>query len=220
MIGLGLRHYEAPGSLEGMDKRYATAEDQKLVTECLAGSERAWRELYSRFVALMRSVVKRHTGLQTEDVQDITQSAFLSLTTALRNYDHKHPLPAFVCMVAERVAIDEYRKLKAAKRDAETESVDHHDGGDEGARMIRSDCELQDDEIARLEEIARLREALERLDRGCRDLIKLRYYKELSFGEIAGIMGETENTVTVRTRRCLDKLRTVCLDSERKGTRR
>ena len=35
--------------------------------------------------------------------------------------------------------IDEYRRTKAAKRDGETESVEHHDGSDEGTRMVQSE---------------------------------------------------------------------------------
>jgi len=165
----------------------------------------------------MRCVVKRHTGLPITEVEDLTQSAFLGLTSALSGYDSRHSLSTFVCMVTERVAIDEYRKLKAAKRSAETENVEHFDRSGDGARMIQDDGELQDEEIERRELISIVRRALDRLDTKCRELVELRYFHELSFGEIALKVGESENTVTVRTRRCLDKLRAACHDNERRG---
>jgi len=198
-------------------EKHGAMEDRQLVEECLAGSEKAWREFYSRFMRLMRCVVKRHTGLPTPELEDITQCAFLALTTALAGYDSRHSLSTFVCMVTERVAIDEYRKLKAAKRSAETESVDHFDHSGDGARMIQSDRELQDEEVEKKELISILRRALTHLDAKCRELVELRYYHELSFGEIAQKVGESENTITVRTRRCLDKLRAACHDNERRG---
>jgi RNA polymerase sigma factor (sigma-70 family) len=105
--------------------------DYMLVQECLRGSEEAWREFYSRFIGLMRSVVRRRMNLPSSDVQDIVQAAFLELTTALRNYDSEQALHTFVCLVTQRVLIDEYRKAKAAKRNADTESVEHHDGNQE-----------------------------------------------------------------------------------------
>jgi DNA-directed RNA polymerase specialized sigma24 family protein len=40
----------------------------------------------------------------------------------------------------------------------------------------------------------------------------LRYFRELSFNEIADLLGETENTVTVQAKRCLAKLRAKCYD--------
>jgi RNA polymerase sigma factor (sigma-70 family) len=192
-------------------------EDRQLVQECLAGSEKAWRDFYSRFICLMRCVVKRHTGLPTSEVDDITQCAFLSLTTALNSYDSQHSLSTFVCMVTERAAIDEYRKLRAAKRSAETENVELFDQSGDGARMIQSNSELQDEQIEKKEEISILRQALTHLDAKCRELVEMRYYHELSFGQIAQSLGESENTVTVRTRRCLDKLRAACHHNERRG---
>ncbi|MBI4965379.1 MAG: sigma-70 family RNA polymerase sigma factor [Desulfomonile tiedjei] len=189
-----------------MDKR-SENKDYLLVQECLRGSEEAWNEFYSRFIGLMRSVVRRRLNLSSSDVQDITQSAFLELTTALRNYDSEQPLRTFVCLVTERVLIDEYRKRKAAKRSADTQSVEHHDNDGEGTTMVPSDLAGQDEEMEKAELASHLRTALRELDEKCRELITLRYYNELPFSEIASMLDATENTVTVRIRRCLDKLR-------------
>ena len=194
--------------------------DFLLVQECLRGSEEAWNEFYSRFIGLMRNVVKRRLNLSSSDTQDITQTAFLELTTALRNYDSQQPLRTFVCLVTERVMIDEYRKTKAAKRSADTESIEHHDNNPEGATMVRSDLAGQDEEMEKAELASHLRTALRELDEKCRELITLRYYNELPFSEIASMLNATENTVTVQTRRCLDKLRGIYSSFELKGTGR
>lgn len=195
-------------------------QDQLLVQSCLAGSEAAWNEFYSRFVGLIRSVVKRQAGLAPADVQDITQSTFLALATSLNSYDSKHSLARFVCVVAERVLIDEYRRTKAGKRDADTESVEHHDGVEDGSRMVQSELEPPDVQMERAQLVSHLRGALGGLDPRCRELIHLRYYDELPFREIAAIAGLTENTLTVQTRRCLEKLKAVYKDIETRGTSR
>ncbi len=195
-------------------------QDQLLVQGCLAGSETAWNEFYSRFVGLIRSVVRRRSGLSPADIEDFTQSIFLALATSLNNYDSKHPLARFVCVVAERIVIDEYRKTKAAKRDAATESVEHHDGDEEGTRMVQSELEPPDQQMERAQLVSHLRGALGGLDPKCRELIHLRYYNELPFGEIAAIVGLTENTLTVQTRRCLEKLKAVYKDIETRGISR
>ena len=192
--------------------------DRLLVKECLAGSQVAWNTFYSRFVGLIRSIAKRQARLSPADVQDITQSTFLALASSLRNYDSGHSLVRFVCMVTERTVIDEYRKAKAGKRNADTESVDHHDRGEEGARMVESDIEPLDRQIERAQLTSHLRAALQKLDPRCRKLIQLRYYNELSFGEIGAIVGLTENTLTVQTRRCLEKLKALYKDFETRRT--
>ncbi len=195
-------------------------QDRLLVQGCLAGSETAWNEFYSRFVGLIRSVVRRQAGLSPADVHDITQSTFLALATSLNNYDSKHSLARFVCVVAERVLIDEYRRTKAGKRDADTESVEHHDGAEYGSRMVESELEPPDIQMERAQLVSHLRGALGGLDPRCRELIHLRYYDELAFGEIAAIVGLMENTVTVQTKRCLEKLRAAYKSVETRGTPR
>lgn len=193
-------------------------QDLLLVRQCLAGSEDAWNEFYAKFIGLVRSVVRRQGNLSAADREDITQSAFLALTTALATYDSRHSLAGFVCLITERVLIDEFRRIMAAKRKAQTETVEHLDGGREGTTVVESDTEPQDSQVERFELIALLRTAMDGLDPKCRELIKLRYFNELSYGEIGDKLGETENTLTVRVRRCLDKLRAEYKDAERKGT--
>jgi RNA polymerase sigma-70 factor, ECF subfamily len=202
----------------GMGRR-DEKQDRLLVQECLAGSEAAWQEFYARFIGLIRSVIRRQSGLTPADVQDIVQSVFLDLTTALNAYDAESSLPHFVCVIAERVLIDEFRKGKAAKRHAETQMIDQHDGNEEGAAIVKSDLEPQDSQMERAELSLHLKSAVDELDTRCRELIRLRYYKELPFGEIAEMLGVSENTLTVQTRRCLDKLRTAFQDLERRGIR-
>lgn len=178
-----------------------------LVRECLSGSQDAWRELYSRYVFLMRSVVKRNRAMSPEDVEDITQSAFLSLSTALHTYDFKHPLSRFMCLVTERILVDEYRKRSAAKRSCEIELLDVSDPAQDAEISNGAGVELQDAQMEKAQNCSRLREALQELDPRCRRLLELRYFNELPYTEIAEIAGATKNTLIVRARRCLEKLR-------------
>jgi RNA polymerase sigma-70 factor, ECF subfamily len=188
-------------------ERSSPTPDDLLVRQCLSRSEEAWQEFYSRFVALIRNVIRRHADLEPSDVQDIVQSVFLALTTALQSYESGNSLPGLVCLVAERVLIDEFRRGKAAKRDAQTEAIDHHDGNDPGMVMVKSEMMPQDEQVEKAQLASDLEEALRALDPDCRRLITLRYYDERPFNEIARDLGVSENAVTVRTRRCLDKLR-------------
>jgi RNA polymerase sigma factor (sigma-70 family) len=198
-----------------MDKTSYT-EDRLLVKQCMAGSESAWSEFYSRFVGLMRAVVKKHGARSPQDIEDVTQSAFLALTSALSTYDAEQSLARFVCLVTERVLIDEYRKSKAAKRDCQTESLDRSDSAEQRHLDTSEDSALQDELMERAQLASRLRVSLRSLDGKCRELLTLRYMDERSFKEIAEQMGASENTVTVQTRRCLDSLKIKFKQSDRR----
>jgi RNA polymerase sigma factor (sigma-70 family) len=199
-------------------ERSSPTPDDLLVRQCLSRSEEAWQEFYSRFVALIRNVIRRHADPAPSDVQDIVQSVFLALTTALQSYEPGNSLPGLVCLVTERVFIDEFRRGKAAKRDGQTEAIDHHDGNDPGTVVVKSEMMPQDEQFEKAQLASDLAGALRALDPDCRKLITLRYYDERPFNEIARDLGVSENAVTVRTRRCLDKLRRAYPGTGRRGT--
>jgi len=189
-----------------MDRR-SRSDDQQLVSDCLSGSEAAWKEFYARFAGLVKAVARKYCSHTAQDVEDYCQAAFLTLTSVLGDYDPRQSLPRFVGVVAERVIIDEYRKARAAKRDAAVESLNYDDSGEEKSASSGEQVELQDDQLDRAQRAAQLRDALQALDSKCRRLLTMRYLDELSFKEVADAMDSTENTVTVQTRRCLEALR-------------
>ncbi|MGO9117450.1 MAG: RNA polymerase sigma factor [Desulfomonilaceae bacterium] len=193
--------------------------DRVLVGQCLEGSKAAWDEFYARYLPLVRKVIHSHLRRSESDVQDMTQNIFLALWTALRTYDHQYPLSRFVWVVGERVCIDEYRKTVAGKRDGEHVPVNHHDHGDVGATMVRSDLETQEDEVARSELVRLLRLAFGRLGDKCRELLRLRYIEELSFKEIVPLLGAKEKTLAVQAGRCIDDLKTIYDRGQREGWR-
>ncbi|MFC1835163.1 RNA polymerase sigma factor [Thermodesulfobacteriota bacterium] len=183
------------------------AEDRALIRKCLAGSETAWSEFYARFIGLIRTVVRKYGTLSPEDVEDVEQMAFLSLTTALERYDHHQSLPKFVALVTQRVLVDEIRRRTATKRTLEEDRMECPNNPEQNAEPPESNCEPQDLLMEKAQQVNTLRSALAKLDTKCRQLIKLRYLRELSFKEIAAELESNENTVTVGTRRCLDRLR-------------
>jgi RNA polymerase sigma-70 factor (ECF subfamily) len=188
-----------------------TNRDLNLIKDCANGSERAWEELYSRFAPLVRSVVKRKLWFAPNEVEDVTQMVFAALVDSLEKYDGSVSLARYICMIAERICIQEYRKNFAAKRDGETVPVEHHDRADSEEVSVRT---LSHESPESLMETGQLTEILKRslraLDSDCRRLLRLRYFNEMSYKEISLEIGDMENTLSVRARRCLDSLRALC----------
>lgn len=195
----------------------AQIRDHQLVQQCLSGSRLAWDEFYDRFVLLVRKVIHAHMRCSEADMQDMVQNVFLAVYSALGTYDRQYPLSRFVWVIGERVCIDEYRKSVATKRFAETVSVDHHDHRDETSVLLSSDLDPPEDQVAGAELLRLLRSAFKRLGERCRELLKLRYLEELSFKEIAPLLGAKEKTLAVQAGRCLDKLKDLYSEAEREG---
>ncbi len=177
-----------------------------LVRQCLAGSNEAWTVFYGRFVRLVRTIVIRQPAISREEVEDVTQSVFLALVKGLKDYDGTYPLSKFVSVVAQRVCIGHYRQSSAAKRSGEHQPMlEVRSGGKEGDAMIYTGA-CQEELLAREELVLLLKDALEQVGLRCRRLLELRYLEEMPYGEMSRLLGVSENTLTVQTKRCLDQL--------------
>jgi RNA polymerase sigma-70 factor, ECF subfamily len=184
------------------------SEDQ-LVGRCVRGSEAAWHEFYRRYDGLIRIVVRRRNMLSTsDDREDLVQSVYLKLVTSLGNYrKDKGSLKAFVSLIAERTCIQHFRRRTTAARYAGTNPVDHHDSGEEGTIGLESTLDSPHELLQSSEQVGRMRSALGKLKAECRRLLDLRFFKELSYGNIAQRLGRKENTVNVQILRCLAELK-------------
>ena len=60
--------------------------DADIVRRCLAGDERAYRELVARYQRQVFSLARRMTG-SVEDAEDLTQETFIRMFRALERYD-------------------------------------------------------------------------------------------------------------------------------------
>ena len=123
-------------------------DDDLLVRQCLSGDERAWAEFYRRYSPLVRNTARRQKGFSPQDVEDVIQDVFVDLATSLDKFNPRYSLPRFVRMITERVCIDEYRKTRTAKRDAITDPIDHHGGGDDCSRDLQSNIDHQEEELS------------------------------------------------------------------------
>jgi len=182
-------------------------EESELVRACCGGSREAWDEFYRRFFGLIRTVVQRRSHVFGPDLEDAIQEVFLHLMRSLHGYDDAYPLSKFVCIISERVATDQHRFNSREKRRGQTISLNQDHSIGDAQFGLCSEEKPQDEQLADVRELMKLRILFKTLSEKCREILRLRYEHELPFKEIGNIMGKTENTVTVQARRCLDQLR-------------
>lgn len=201
----------------GPMQRESDTQDRLLVERCLSGSRAAWDEFYDRFLLLIRKVVQNYVRWGEYEREDMVQNIFLALFTALNTYDDRYSLSKFVWVISERVCVDEFRKRTARKRNAETISVSHHDLFEAAAPVLVSNSDPPEDLLAVQEQSHLLKQAFRSLGDKCKELLRLRYLEELSFKEIARLMGGKDKTLAVQAGRCLEDLRAHFARVEREG---
>ena len=174
-----------------------------LVRRCLAGDEKAYRELIELYQAQVYSLALRMVR-RREDAEDVAQETFVRMFRALDRYDPGRPFGAWLMTIASRLCIDHIRR-----RRVNPVSLTHHEpGSDETWELDVEDPGLGPDEItSRSEEERRSNELIQTLPPHYRVVVVLRHQQDLSYEEIAQALNLPLGTVKARIHRAREILK-------------
>ncbi|HTO92382.1 MAG TPA: sigma-70 family RNA polymerase sigma factor [Candidatus Sulfotelmatobacter sp.] len=172
-------------------------DDSGIVQRCLAGDERAYRELVEHYQKPVYTVAFRMLR-SAEDAEDITQETFVRVFRALDRYDPSRSFEAWLFTITTRLCIDLLRRRKVrpvslVRRDAETDEEQSVDVEDPG---------LKPDELtSHAEEERRTRTLIDSLPPHYRIVVVLRHQQDMSYEEIAEALHLPLGTVKARIHR-------------------
>jgi len=132
-----------------------------------------------------------------EKALDLVQETFARMWEYLSSGKKVEHLKSFIYRIANNMIIDEYRKKKSQSLDVLAEDgFDPEEESAVSAIVTSSEAKIAVSGIQRLPE-------------PYRQIMELRYIDGLSITEIAGVIRESENTVSVRITRATQKLRDI-----------
>ena len=173
-----------------------------LVRRCLAGDEKAYRELVEMYQSRVFSLALRMLR-RVEDAEDVVQETFIRMFRALDRYDPSRPFGAWLFSIASRLCIDQIRR-----RRLQPISLTQRDREDEEYEIEVVDPGLQPDETtARAEEEQRTRVLIDSLPPHYRIVVLLRHQQDLAYEEIAEALQLPLGTVKARIHRARALLR-------------
>ena len=158
-----------------------------------AGDKSALHEIYEKYVGYIYSIVFQ-VVMNREDAEDITSEFFIKLWKLADTYRSGKSHKAWMATIARNMAIDLLRKNK---REVLTE--DFVDSISENA----SPDDVEGEVLADMS----LKEALDTLKPGEREIVNMKIMGELTFQEIADILKQPMGTVTWRYQNAIKKLR-------------
>jgi len=173
-----------------------------LVRRCLAGDEKAYRELVEMYQARIYSLALRMLR-RAEDAQDVTQETFIRMFRALDRYDPERPFAAWLFSIASRLSIDQIRRRKL-----QPVPLTQRDRDDEEYTIDVEDTGPRPEEVtSHAEEEARTRALIDSLPPHYRIVVLLRHQQDLSYEEIAESLHLPLGTVKARIHRARALLR-------------
>ena len=159
-----------------------------------------------RVMRVMTSVLRCDRAM----AEDLSQEVFLRVHKGLPSFDGQVRFVTWLHTIAMNVAISEYRRRRAKKRDRRTLSIDAPVLGTDDLYITPAGREVDPGEQAHQHEfLARVRECVRKLPDEFRDVVVLRDMESLSYEEIASVLGLPIGTVRSRIHRGRLQLQTM-----------
>ena len=157
------------------------SEDIKLIDDALNGTQSSYEKLMKKYYQLIYNLVYRMIS-KKEDVEDLTQEAFIKAFNSLHNFDKQFSFSTWLFKIATNNAIDYLRKKKLAtfSIDKQIESDDSDFSFEIPDSENKPDKHIMDKEMRII-----LDEAIDSLPDKYRKVIVYRHREELEYEEIA-----------------------------------
>lgn len=152
----------------------------------------AFSRLYDHYVQPIYRYIYSRVG-STHEAEDITSQTFMAAYEALGRYRERGQFSAWLFRIARSKMNDHFRR---SRREVGLEAA--------GEILEREDALGA---LIRAEELSRIRFLVKHLNDEEQELIRLRYVADLSFGEMAELLGAREDAVKKSVYRLLARLK-------------
>jgi RNA polymerase sigma-70 factor (ECF subfamily) len=170
------------------------ASDQDLVAACLNGHRDAFDAIVARHQRMVYRVCYRFVGSH-EDASDLAQDVFVRAYRGLRAFRGGSALSTWLYRIAVNTALNHVGSRPPAA------------GVLDAARQVDTVTSPPDERIWRRQEAARVRAAIAKLPDRQRATLILRVYHELTYAEIARVLGSSVGTAKANVFHALRKLK-------------
>lgn len=166
-------------------------EERDLIDACKRGDSSAFRQIYERYKDKVHSLGFYMTG-DKEAARDITQQIFLKVFTSILTFQHRASFSSWLFRLAVNVCRDYQRSVRRMKlfSAAIPNPLTAYDTG----RSVEEDlCKERAAEM--------VQRVVMKLSPKLRTVVVLKYIEDLSYSEIAELLGCSIGTVSSRLNR-------------------
>lgn len=169
--------------------------DEALFAAYVAGDRQAFRQLFGRWSGPLTRLMRQQVW-DAQDAGELVQQTFLQLHRARHDFKPGAQLRPWLYTIALNLRRG-YFRTKGRRPETQLD-------------LARHPVPTVDPvDVTRAEDARRVRAALSGLSPTQREVIELHWFEELSFPEVAQVLGANVNTVKVRAHRGYKVLRAV-----------
>jgi RNA polymerase sigma factor (sigma-70 family) len=179
---------------EGIETKHTAKSDTELLDLLETDPDEGIAALLEVYSGLVWQVCARRLR-NHEDIKECVNDTFADFCAVHSRFDpDKGSLRGFLCTIADRRALERYRKIRAANK---------------AEARFRELSGYAEEEIRAMQAMSRteLDQALDALEPAEAQLLRMKYYNGLTFREIAQALQLPYETVKKRSQRSLRKLK-------------
>ena len=173
--------------------------DAELVRQARAGRTEAFAELVRRWAGRVTALCHAHLG-RAHVADDLAQETLLRGFRALASLNDPDRFGPWLCGIALRICLD-WRKAKQNGQVPFSVLNPDHDPGE----LIPG---RDDSSAERNDEARHLIAQVEQLPEDCRQVVMLYYYQDVTYRDIARLLGVSTATINARLTKARSLLRT------------
>jgi RNA polymerase sigma-70 factor (ECF subfamily) len=179
----------------------ASAEDESLVKETLAGNQASFQLLVERYQGRMFALARHYTRNAAE-IEDLVQETFLKAYSRLDSFQHQSTFYTWLYRIATNTVLDHMKRRGRSPVQSVEDPEVVPDGAQglgglgasaSGARSVGPDAAMERAEIAKITHAV-----LEEIPDIFRTVLVMREFDDLSYQEIADVLGISIGTVESR----------------------
>lgn len=188
-------------------EKYIILSDAQLVVLALDGDSEAFETLFRRYREEIYGLCLQRTGGNRDDASDLVQETFVKVYVNLEKYDPKFTFGQWVYTIARNTFIDHMRRRR------EEMSIDCLGKGTPSVTPVFD--ETPDQRIISEQHHVQLERCLASLPEKYRQMVEMRFLRELSYEEIAHQLDMPIGTVKTQIHRARERLCKLILESDK-----
>lgn len=165
------------------------SDEQVWIEQALDGNQTAFGQLMHQYAGAVYNLAYRMLG-NAQDAEDAAQEIFLRAYTRLESFDQTRRFSTWLLSIGSNYCIDRLRRRRFAWLTL-----------DDVAFWLPSNDRTPEHSALDSDQQATVQRALQRLPENYRLVTVLRYWHDMSYGEIAQTTGLTESTIKTRLHR-------------------
>lgn len=175
-------------------QNYTDEELLKLASGLVSGDPESFSSLYDFYVENIYRFI--YFKVNSADAEDLTEIVFIKVWENRKKFDgSKSSISSWIYTIARNTVIDHYRVFKNVEALNET----FEDDGSNNPKVIAEDNLISH----------KLRSAIHKLSPNYRDLVLLRFIEDMSYAEIAGVLGKSEGSIRIMQFRAMKELKNI-----------